>query len=73
MNVSKVFCAGDLSLDDAPQSGRPAEVDSDQIQTVTDNHQHTAMQEMADVLKIPKSMKLLVKMKNVCFILQQKP
>ena len=27
------FCAGDFSLDDAPLSGRPVEVDSDQIQT----------------------------------------
>ena len=33
------FRAGDLSLDDAPQSGRPAEVDSDQIQTLTENNQ----------------------------------
>ena len=24
------FCAGDFSLDDAPRSGRPVEVDSDQ-------------------------------------------
>ena len=27
------FCAGDFSLDDAPWSGRPVEVDSDQIKT----------------------------------------
>ena len=27
------FCAGDFSLDDAPLSGRPVEVDSDQIET----------------------------------------
>ena len=33
------FCAGDFSLDDAPQSGRPGEVDSDQIQTLTENNQ----------------------------------
>ena len=25
------FCAGDFSLDDAPQSGRPIEVDNDKI------------------------------------------
>ena len=29
------FCAGDFSLDDAPRSGRPIEVDSDQIETLT--------------------------------------
>ena len=28
------FHAGDFSLDDAPQSGRPVEVDSDQIETL---------------------------------------
>ena len=28
------FRAGDFSLDDAPRSGRPVEVDSDQIETV---------------------------------------
>ena len=29
------FRAGDFSLDDAPRSGRPVEVDSDQIETLT--------------------------------------
>ena len=29
--------AGDFSLDDAPWSGRPAEVDSDQTETLTEN------------------------------------
>ena len=28
------FCAGDFQLDDAPWPGRPAEVDSDQIETL---------------------------------------
>ena len=28
------FCAGDFSLDDAPWSGRPVEVDSNQIETL---------------------------------------
>ena len=28
------FRAGDFSLDDAPWSGRPVEVDSDQIETL---------------------------------------
>ena len=26
------FCAGDFLLDDAPRSGRPAEVDSNQVE-----------------------------------------
>ena len=28
------FCAGDFLLDNAPWSGRPVEVDSDQIETL---------------------------------------
>ena len=33
------FRAGDFSLDDAPRSGRPVEVDSDQIETLIENNQ----------------------------------
>ena len=33
------FCAGDFSLDDTPRSGRPTEVDSDQIETLIENNQ----------------------------------
>ena len=66
------FCAGDLSLDDAPQTGRPVEVDGSQIKTLIENNQCYTMQEIADILKISKSIKLLVKMKNVSFILQKK-
>ena len=33
------FRAGDFSLDDAPQLGRPVEVDSDQIETLIENNQ----------------------------------
>ena len=33
-------CAGDFSLDDAPWSGRPVEVNSDQIETLIDNSQY---------------------------------
>ena len=28
------FCAGDFSMDNAPWSGRPVEIDSDQIETL---------------------------------------
>ena len=33
------FCAGDLSLDDTPQYGRPVEVDSNQIETLIEKNQ----------------------------------
>ena len=37
------FRAGDFSLDDAPQSGRPVGVDSDQTETLIENNEcHTA-------------------------------
>ena len=49
------FHAGDFSMDDAPRSGRPAEVDSDQIETLTENNQCYTMQEIANILKISKS------------------
>ena len=66
------FRAGDLSLDDAPQRGRPVEVDSNQMETLIGNNQHYTMRETANILRISKSIKLLVKMKNVSFILQKK-
>ena len=34
------FCAEDFSLDNAPQSGQPVKVDSNQIKTSTENNQH---------------------------------
>ena len=49
------FCAGDSSLDDAPQSGRPIEVDSNQIKTLIENNQWYTTQEIANIPKIPKS------------------
>ena len=49
------FHAGDFLLDDAPWSGRPGEVDSDQIKTLIENSQRYTMWEIADMLKISKS------------------
>ena len=49
------FCATGFSLDDAPQLGRPTEVDSDQIETLIKNNQHYNTQEIVDILKISKS------------------
>ena len=46
------FCAGDFSLDDAPRSGRPIEVDRDQIETLMENNQRSTTRETADILKI---------------------
>ena len=64
--------AGDFLLDDAPRSGRPAEVDSNQIETLTENNQCSTTWERADTLKISKSMKLLVKMKKCVFYFMEK-
>ena len=49
------FCARDFLLDDAPRSGRPVEVDSDQIETLTENNQRFSTWEIADILKMSKS------------------
>ena len=65
------FCAGDFSLDVAPQSGRPVKVDSDQIGTLIENNQRYTMWEIAVLLKVSKSIKLLVQCKNLSFILQK--
>ena len=64
------FRAGDLWLEDAPQSGRPVEVDSDQIATLIENNRCSTAREIANIFT--KSIKLLVKMKNVSFILLKK-
>ena len=49
------FHTGDFSLDDAPRSGRPVDVDSDQIETLPESNQCSTMREIANMLKIPKS------------------
>ena len=70
------FRAGDFSLDDAPRSDRPVEVDSDQIKTLIENSQSyttkLSLWEIANILKVSKSIKLLVKMKHVSLILWKK-
>ena len=66
------FRAGDFSLDDAPRSGRPVEVDSNQIETLIENNPCSTTWEIVDILKISKSIKLLVKMKNASFLLWKK-
>ena len=49
------FRAGDFLLDDVPRSGRPVEVESHQIKTLTENNQRYTMREIADILRISKS------------------
>ena len=66
------FCAGDFSVDYAPQSGTQVEVDRDQKETLIENNQCFMMQERADLLKISKSIRLLVKMKNVFYCMEKK-
>ena len=46
------FCAGDFSLNDAPQLSRPLEVDSDQIKTIIENNQRYTKRVIANILKI---------------------
>ena len=59
--------------DNVPWLGIPVEVDSNQMQTLIESNQHYNTWEIADILKIIKSMKLLVKKRNVSFILWKKP
>ena len=57
MNVSNWFVkfrAGDFLLDDAPRSGRPVEVDSNQMETLIENNQRFTMWKIANILKISK-------------------
>ena len=51
------FRAADFSLEDAPQSDRPVEVDSKRIKMVIGNKQCSPMRDMADIFKISKSIK----------------
>ena len=66
------FHAGDFLSVDALWSGRAVEVNSYQVKTLIENNQHHTSWEIADILKISKSLKLLVKMENVSFILWKK-
>ena len=49
------FRAGDFLLDNALWSGRPVEVDSDQIETLIENNQRYTTRKIADILTISKS------------------
>ena len=55
-----------------PWSDRPAEVDKDQIKILTEKNQHYTTWEIANIPKISKLIKLLVKMKNVSILWEKK-
>ena len=59
-------------LDKAPQWVRPAKVNSYQIETLIKNNQRSTTWEIANILKISKLIKLLVKMKKLSFIFRKK-
>ena len=48
------FRARDFLLDSAPWSGRPVEVDSDQIETLIENSECYTMKQITDLPKISK-------------------
>ena len=50
---------------------RPVEGESNQIETLIENNQCYTMWEIADILKITKSIKFLVKMKNVFYFTEK--
>ena len=68
--VCEVSCCRFLA-GHAPWPGRPADVDNEHIETLTENSQCSATQERADILRISRSVKLLVKMK-MCLSFRQK-
>ena len=65
------FRAEDFRLDDAPWSHRAVEVDGDQSETFIENNQCYTTQETADTLKMSKSIKLLMKMKNAFYFTEK--
>ena len=57
------FHARDFSLDDAQRLGRPTEVERDHTRTLIENNRCYTTWEIADILKISKSIKLSLKVK----------
>ena len=49
------FRSGDFSLKDEQRSGRPNEVDDDQIKAIIESDRHVTVREIEEMLKIPKS------------------
>ena len=49
------FRSWDFSLKDEQHSGRPNEVDDDQIKVIIESNRHVTVREIEEMLKIPKS------------------
>ena len=49
------FRSGDFSLKDEQRSGRPKEVDDDQIKTIIESDRHVTVREIEEMLKMPNS------------------
>ena len=74
INISKVDCEVScwrFLTGHAPQSSRPVEVHSDQMETFVENNQCYTIWEIAGLIKISKSIKLLVKMKNIFYFMEK--
>ena len=54
-NWFRKFRSGDFSLKDEPRSGRPNEVDDDQIKALIELDRHITEREIGEKLNIPKS------------------
>ena len=54
-NCFDKFRFGDLLLKDEQRSGRPNEVDDDQIKAIIESNCHVTVREIEEMLKIPKS------------------
>ena len=52
-NCFNKFSSGDFSLKDEQRSGRPNEVDNDQIKAIIESDRHVTVREIEDILKIP--------------------
>ena len=69
--VSKVVCEVScwrLLVGDTPWSGRPIEVDRDQIETLIENNQCYTTQEIANILKYPNQELKIICTSLVMFI-----
>ena len=49
------FCFGDFSLKDKQRSGRPNEVDDDQIKAIIETDRQVTVREIEEIFKIPES------------------
>ena len=48
------YRSGDFSLKDEERSGRPNEIDDDEIKAIIESDRHVTVREIEEMLKIPK-------------------